>query len=71
MKGPCAEGYHVPTALEWASAIANITGFAAGSVVTDQAKRDLFVSTLKIPSAGRRGGGIYSFQGTYGYYWAS
>lgn len=71
MAGPCAPGYHVPTTLEWASAAANITGFATGATVTDQTKRDLFVATLKLPLAGYRVYTTGNYYGPWGYYWMS
>lgn len=54
MKGPCSEGYHVPTSVEWQSAVNSVTGYATGANVSDAAKFNLFVSTLKLPMQGKR-----------------
>lgn len=54
MKGPCSEGYHVPTSQEWQSAINSITGHATGSTFTDATKFNLLITKLKLPMQGKR-----------------
>ena len=63
-KGPCPEGYHVPTYTEWD------TAYKSGAW---KSNTDTYKSALKLPSAGFRSriyGSIFG-QGTDGQYWSS
>lgn len=75
MRGPCAEGYHVPTQKEWCDAVIAVSPedptciakYYGGSNVNK------FKDTLLLPLAGNRGSSnaAYSNQGLLGFYWAS
>ncbi len=52
MRGPCADGYHVPTKLEWIKAIRTINPTLA---ISPYWQNDTsVVETLKLPFSGRR-----------------
>lgn len=68
MRGPCADGYHVPTGKEWCDAIASITGNAwCDATAHDDTS---VVSTLKLPLSGYRdySSAAYFNQGIFGHY---
>ncbi|MDD3302002.1 MAG: prepilin-type N-terminal cleavage/methylation domain-containing protein [Candidatus Gracilibacteria bacterium] len=63
-KGPCEEGYHIPSNLEW---IAIISAGGWGMNGTG------FINDIKIPMAGRRyyATGVVGYKGSNGNYWSS
>lgn len=80
MQGPCATGYHVPTAKEWCDAIVAVSPTQNGgaAMVCDanwhvEATANKFMTTFRLPLAGYRRGSsaAFYFQGTNGYYWAA
>lgn len=75
MRGPCADGYHVPTQKEWCDAIMAVSPevTACDAVWYVEATANKFMNTLKLPLAGYRtsAAGALSVQGTNGLYWAS
>jgi uncharacterized protein (TIGR02145 family) len=76
-QGPCPANYHVPTSTEWNTADTAAFGSQAGANGTTTTGWDnnteTYESTLKLPSAGRRGlqDGTFENPGTAGAYWSS
>ena len=80
MRGPCAAGYHVPTAKEWCDAIVAVSPTRSdGAAMTCSSSYQVeatpykFITTLKLPLAGHRNRSFAEFgnQGLSGHYWAS
>jgi uncharacterized protein (TIGR02145 family) len=81
MRGPCAAGYHVPTAKEWCDAIFAVSPTRSGGAAMTcsstsyqvEAAPNKFMTTLKLPLAGLRNHSPAEFgnQGLSGHYWAS
>jgi uncharacterized protein (TIGR02145 family) len=75
MQGPCATGYHIPTALEWCNAMKSVSPdmTACDGIMRTEATPNLFRTTLKMPLDGYRAltSGSYGSVATNGYYWSA
>lgn len=71
MRGPCAAGYHIPTALEWCNALKSVSPdiTSCDGTFRSETIANLFRTTMKLPISGYRTliSGAYGSAGA-GYY---
>lgn len=75
MRGPCPEGFHIPTNAEWSSLRTLLTNaqIIGSSSPWGSSSYDVLKTALKLPKAGTRDNSssyVYN-PGTYGFYWSS
>lgn len=75
MRGPCPEGFHIPSRNEWQSLITLLTNaqIIGSSSPWWSGSYDVLKTALKLPMAGLRSNSSSSVDniGSYGYYWSS